>query len=321
MTNIADQLKQVRFSDLQLRLELEEDFAFDFPVLLQLRRELRQAAGLLSRSGDTAQKIRLQQMLMPADFADPVARRRFRRPSPAFVFAWPPAGVRRLRAGDELVLPFRLWGHGRSQLSDLLRLFAALGQIGLHHNHGRFRLLGAESAGEGARRQLWQSGEPLMDLETPYSDLEWWLGQIPETDELELEFLTPARVLSRNRPLFKPQPAELFAAMLRRVTGMIYAWAGVELPLDARQLIETAASLQPLVWSLAWRDWRQLAGEEGSQDLGGLLGVLTLAGPGLKEVGWVYQLCELFNLGRGAAYGGGCCRISQNLLQASPEPV
>jgi len=306
---LMPQLAEVRFSQLQLRLELEEDIDLTPAVVLQLRRELRQAIDLLAMRADAGLTERLHRLLKPEPFADPVARRRFRQPSPAFVLGQVTAETQRMQSGDQLLLPFTLWGRGRSQLPDLLMLFETLGDIGLHHGSGRYRLAGLEARDDmQPGSPIWHPGTTPEQLELPYSDLAWWLGQRPAGGMLQVQILTPARLLIGNRPLFRPQVQELFAAMLRRVTGMIYAWSGVELAIEPRSLIALAAGLRSDLSALAWRDWRRIESTQTGQELGGLQGELSVAGAGLDEVAWVYQLCELFNIGKGATYGGGCCR-------------
>jgi len=307
---LMPQLAEVRFSQLQLRLELEEDFDLTPAVVLQLRRELRLAIDLLAIRGDAGLTERLHRLLKPEPFADPVARRRFRQPSPAFVLGQVTAVTQRMQAGDQLLLPFILWGSGRFQLPDLLMLFEALGDIGLHHGSGRYRLAGLEVRDDSqAGSPIWHPGTSPERLELPYSDLAWWLGQRPAGETLQVQIFTPARMLIGNRPLFRPQGPELFTAMLRRVTGMIYAWSGVELAIEPRSLIALAAGLHADLRALAWRDWRRLECAHAGQELGGLQGEFSVAGAGLDEVAWVYQLCELFNIGKGATYAGGCCRV------------
>ena len=90
---------------------------------------------------------------------------------------------------------------------------------------------------------------------------------------------------------------------------MLYAWGGCEVVVDPRVLLQAADSVSTVDADLQWQDWRVLQGSSQRQELGGLVGTIMLTGAGLASVSWALLLLELFNLGKGAAYGAGQCVI------------
>ena len=55
---------------------------------------------------------------------------------------------------------------------------------------------------------------------------------------------------------------------------------------------------------LDWHDWRPLPGHRGLV-VGGFMGKMSLNGPELEEIYWVFAIASLFGIGKGATYGAG----------------
>jgi hypothetical protein len=115
---------------------------------------------------------------------------------------------------------------------------------------------------------------------------------------------TPARLLSVNRPLFRPTFQRLLPFILRRVTSLLYTCGDFEL-VDAEQLLKGAAPVQERENTLAWKDWRTLDGEEEKVEIGGIKGSVVLSGEGLLDILWLLNIGSLCNVGKGASYGAG----------------
>ena len=143
-------------------------------------------------------------------------------------------------------------------------------------------------------------------LTPPVSHLSWWLERQPGlNDSIELELVTPLRLLRQGKPLFKVDFTAIFPYLLRRVTALLASYSRFELIAEPGRLISLAKRVKLLENRLVWNDWRTLKLEHGGQNLGGLLGHLSIAGDELAELLWVLQLGSLFNFGKGAAYGAG----------------
>jgi len=162
----------------------------------------------------------------------------------------------------------------------------------------------------GLRSMLWKTGESKVDLQPQICDLYWWLERQRMLGPVAvLEIVSPMRLISGGKPLFKADFADFFPYLLRRVTSMLACHAGVEPVEYPAGLIDLATRLESDAHRLHWSDWRRLEGESGTQDLGGLLGTIRVTGPALAEIAWLLQLGRLLNVGKGAAYGAGQYRL------------
>ncbi len=212
-----------------------------------------------------------------------------------------------MRARQRLVLPVLLVGTAIHQLQDFWSLLEALGTQGLTNNRGRFTVEAVESENaEGQKAMLWLKGEPVIALTPPVNDLAWWLErQSGPGDCVRLSLISPARLIQRGKPLFKASFADLFPFILRRVTGVLAHHGGVELAPDISTFVQYANQLETVSNCLRWKDWRRLQHMHGGQNLGGVIGDVTVKGSTLGELLWLLQLGSLFNIGKGAAYGAG----------------
>ncbi len=304
------ELAGLEYVRLYLYLRMEEDVYLPPGTMLQLRRELLSALKLLEREREPEDLATLRQILAPAPPQDSELCRRVQRPSASLVLS-PELGLEELRVGAELCLPVLLLGRCITCLPQILDLVEAVGTIGLHKGRGRFSLNIVEAEDpSGVRSFLWQNGAPRPELTPPVSDLGWWLdGQGLAAETLTLEFLTPARLIRDQRPLFKANFSELFPFILRRVSqvlGQHLETVSIDTP---DYLIRQAATLAVADSSLNWFDWRSLERDQGKQSLGGLLGTICVAGDALGELFWILKLGELLQIGKGAAFGAGRYRL------------
>ena len=308
--NLPAGLKQVEYAQLFFSLELSDYFDLPRLGLLQLRRELLQALKRISLV-DADRATQLKDMLQPPESQDPQFRKRFKKPAPGFVLAPDPALQGLFQPTDNITLPILFLGPAVRKISEFSLLLESLGQIGLFHGNGQFRLAAIESvAGDGLRSMLWRKGEPLVDLLPPVSDLQWWLELQPLLGSIiELEVFSPMRLLHQGKPLFQADFSSVFPFLLRRVTAMLAWYGGIEPVEDPVGMVALATQVEVLSGQFKWADWRRLKGDSHQQDLGGLLGKIRLAGPELMEIAWLLQLGSLFQVGRGAAFGAGQYRL------------
>lgn len=293
---VTDGLAQADFSRLVYRLRFESPFDLSLEAFLRLRRGLRRAAVEVDRQQGDGRAMALLEQLQ-AD--DPVARRRYQRPAPAFVLRPPVDAFGPVAAGETREIEVLFLGDVATQIAPFNAILTQLGQRGLFLDQGPFSVERIEALDPCGQRH------PLDEL--PIDNLRWWLASQPWLNgPLRLHFLTPARLLSNGRPLFNPDFAALFPFVLRRVTSMLYSHCGLEVVDHAQPLLEAARRVETVASELVWEDWRTLPGR---QDLGGLLGTLTFQGDALTELLGVLQLGTLLQIGKGATYGAGYYRL------------
>jgi len=307
---IPEELQQVEYAQIYFHLQLTETFDLPRGGLLLLRRELLQALHTLEGWGGGSEVEQLQSLFRPPLPLDPVVRRLVQKPAPAFILKPDLQVTGLLPAKQRLVLPVLFIGRGVQALNPFVSLMQQLGQQGLFQGSGRFFLEAVETENaSGVRSMLWSAGE-IQPVSPPVSDLSWLLEQRTESvASLNIEIVSPLRLLKHSKPLFKAGLAELLPFILRRVSSLLACHAGVEVIDDPQRLLALAEQVTTKENRLRWQDWRRLQGEQRAQDLGGLHGHLQLEGEALAELFWLLQLGSLFNIGKSATYGAGQYRL------------
>jgi hypothetical protein len=309
MTLISpSQLAAMDFVRAQFVLEIQEPFDFDLERMLRLRRDLRVAAQL-TLEGQEAYSV----LFDPPLAKDPAALRRHQRPGPGFILQPQREACHFYDSGDCLALEVVFWGQALQHLKGFAQVLITLGASGLNRGEGRFELveINARQA-DGAEQGLWAGGSLPSQFAPPVLSAAWWIdAQLPSGPLLKLHFMTPARLISQGRPLFRPSFSRLFPFILRRLSSMTHAHCqGLELFNDVRQAQEAAAQVVVISDALAWRDWRTLQAEGGALELGGVGGEVILQAESLGEMASLLHLGSLLNLGKGAAYGAGAYRFT-----------
>jgi hypothetical protein len=306
------ELQQVEY--VKLYFHLENSNYFDLPVLglLQLRRELLQALKSLTAQVECDCAAELTQMLQPDLPDDPVLLRQIQRPTPPLIISPDISQYGLIEPKQRIILPVLFVGSGINAIDPFISLLQHLGAQGLYHGSGQFVLEGVEAEdGSGVRSMLWSAGQQSSRLSPPICRLSWWLERQPSLGKsVQVEIITPLRLLHQGKPLFKAEFAHIFPFLLRRVTALLAGHAEVELNLDPVYLISISRQVELYENHLCWKDWRALKRNSGDQNLGGLIGRLCLEGEALTELLWVLQLGSLFNFGKGSTYGAGQYRLN-----------
>lgn len=306
MIDIPSQLAEAEFIRMRFFLEFQEKVHLRPETLLRLRKDLRRVAAAVLPENT------LRGLFDPPLPVDPAALRRFQQPAPPFVLLPQPGEGRDWQPGEVLELPVLFLGRGVQLLESFADTLRALGAAGLYRGKGPFVLteIAAEDmAGNGV--SLWREGQPRDRLTPPLCDVRWWVDTPGAgVSELRLEFVTPARLMTAGKPLFRTDFAGIFPFILRRVTSMLFAHCGVEIVDDPAALFRAAARVVIVENRLLWEDWRYLEGPERRQDLGGIMGHLCLAGVDLTEILWILRCGALLNLGKGASFGAGSFRLT-----------
>lgn len=305
------ELQQVEYVKLYFHLETRNYFDLPTLGLLQLRRELLLGLKSFSELGRASYTRELKQLLQPDLPTDPVLLKQIQQPSPPFVISPDTSQCGLIAPQQRICLPVLFIGSGINAIGPFISLLQLLETRGLYHGSGQFILEGVEAEdGSGVKSMLWFHGKETHPLNPPVSRLSWWLERQSSLDSsVQLEMITPLRVLHQGKPFFRAGFAEIFPFLLRRVTSLLAAYAGVELSSHPASLISMAKQVEVVQNSLHWKDWRTLNNEHGDQNLGGLIGALRLQGDTLTELLWILQLGCLFNVGKGASYGAGQYRL------------
>lgn len=305
LDSVPRQLRELEFACIHFELEFQESTRLPATAFLRLRREMLQAVRFAEAAGDGEEWRAILEPPLPSD---PVVRKRVQKPGPGFVIRGVPVQARQFEIGDSFELTVHFWGRASQQLEGFANILKMLGRNGLSHGEGLFEIASIEAEDAiGQRSLLAGPGEELAEPALPLIDVPWLLDSYDSASAvaLELRFVTPARLLSRGRPLFRPCFADIFPFILRRITSISQAHCDCEALNEAAALIESAGRVDETQNALQWADWRRLEGPGLSQDIGGVSGSIRIEGPQLGEIAWVLLLGSLMQIGKGAAYGAG----------------
>ncbi|PLX97885.1 MAG: hypothetical protein C0623_14280 [Desulfuromonas sp.] len=299
-----ESLSQANYCRVIFDLEFQEPFLLEKGMMLRLRREFKRVSR--TASNDPIDQAWLETLLEPDLSADPFARRLYQKPSPRFVLKPFKEENLDLDAGDQFSLEVLFFGECGAQISTFCSLLRRLGRLGLYRGEGKFELinLGAFDQAENLSRvPIPDDDRPAVSL--PLRPLAWQIDSSQNLAAgLRLRFETPARLLSNNKPTFKPNFHDIFPFMLRRVTSMLYTCYGIEMVDDAQYLVDRVSEIETVSSELYWHDWRTMEGDKW-QDIGGIVGIIHLGRIDIDEVLNVIVMSSLFHIGKSASYGCG----------------
>lgn len=301
--SLEKKLRRADYTFLHYRIRFDEDFLLPAYALLRLRRELSRV--LTYNLNDAWSHSDFASLLQPTLPTDPVLLRRVQQPAPGFILRIDSLLPQKYVAGDQLTLHVCFFARGMLLVEPFTRLLETLGPVGLCRKAGRFHLESIdEDSGQSADRELWSGGS--FSIAPTILDLSQYLEPFSGSS-VKLEFMTPARLLKKSRPLFRSGFEEIFPFILRRVTGMLAVWADLEDVFNKDHLLECAATIVESDNRLHWQDWRPLLKHE---EAGGLSGSVILGGSELGELWPLLVIGEIFGIGKGAAFGAGRYRLN-----------
>lgn len=303
---MIDQLAKIVYARIKFKLEFQEVFTLKREMFMQLRREFFRIAKHASIDKKEF-SVALLAMLDPELSPDPYARRLFQKPSPPFIIMPPDIEETHVDSGESVGLNVIFMGNLNKYVALFSSLLQLLGQFGFYKGEGRFELVGVWGEDQtGNRLEIPVATSAINQLTVPQISLNWLVEEkMPYDRSIGLNFITPARLLSNNKPLFKPCIAGIFPFILRRVTSMLHAWGGIELTDEPQYLISSVAQIEVIFSDLHWQDWRTMNGDHLKQDLGGIVGSLILGRIESDEILTIILLAEILNVGKSAAYGCG----------------
>lgn len=301
-----ENLSQIDFVRLRFVLEFVSSCRLQPSVFANLKGSIRLAGRQILEDRNREDCLRWNEFFQPSLSADPVALRKFQKPSPAFVLQWPFVEERLIAGGDHVDLDVLFLGTGIPLIHDFSRSLVHLGNLGLVSGGGFYRITEIKSvANDLSWQRVWSQKELISNLVPNVLSLDLWLDKcLSDQEQLVLNFVTPARLLVGGKPLRSPKFTQVFPFIVRRVTSMLHAHCGVEVVDTPADLFRVATNIESSDSSLSWYDWRSISTSR-KQSLGGFTGKMFLSGQALKEIDWLLATATLFGIGKGSAYGAG----------------
>lgn len=233
-----------------------------------------------------------------------------RLPHP-FVLEPDPGAPREMASGDRLGLGVTLFGAFTAQAPYLIHAVAAAGDRGLGQGGGRFvvsRLERETALGEGRWETAWEPASGDYRLAAPVP------GAIPGLpgQSLRLSLVTPLRVKRKGHFLgARDFTAEaLLWHLCARLELLARLYGGDPDAFDWNGLAAQAGEVRIGRADLRWHDWTRYSSRQGTlMQMGGLLGELTLEGPGLATFWPALWLGQWVHVGKGTSFGLGWYRL------------
>jgi hypothetical protein len=210
--------------------------------------------------------------------------------------------------GEAFALGINLIGPAQTQAPYLIHALQLAGERGLGKAGGRFRVVALErewTLGVGDWRTVYtpESGEYLA--EPPGDQPRPAPTTAPSTVRLRL--LTPLRMKRRGH-LVGPREFEattLLNALYGRATLLAGHYGGKAGP-EWGRLKPHADDVRMEHQSLRWQDWTRYSSRQDSlMEMGGLLGELSLTGPGIAAFWPVLGYGQWAHVGKGTSFGLG----------------
>jgi hypothetical protein len=201
-----------------------------------------------------------------------------------------------------------LIGHANRYLGYVIHALGAAGREGIGRGRVRHALAAvqqrAQTTGEWLR--VYAPGETLRQRppEAPPTPA------VPQ--RVHLSLLTPLRVKREGRLVGADRLrfADLFSALLRRISMLTYFHGDSPLETEFRALSDAALAINAECPELRWRDWTRYSTRQHSRMLmGGVVGQFTLRGDSLEPF-WPYLwLGQWTHAGHAASMGLGRYRL------------
>lgn len=179
----------------------------------------------------------------------------------------PPVGNRVLQPGERFETGLTIFGGGLRFLAHFMYCFEEMGRRGLGQVPARFRVLTCSVLRHDGRREpFFQGGVPHGYMaETPEADL---LSHLAEASTepwrgVELDFLTPTRVVHRGRAVYDPPFHVIVRGLLRRIDAIARLHAGMTLDVDYRSLIDLAEQVETVESTACIYDWERRSNRQG----------------------------------------------------------
>jgi hypothetical protein len=235
-----------------------------------------------------------------------------------FVLEPPPAGQRAHAPGDPLSLGMTLIGPAAELLPYLIHALQRAGERGLGREQARFRLRGVEQEtqpGSGQWSSVYDSQRGVLEAFRSQPPL---IGTAPSTVSLAL--ITPLRLKQQGHYLGVQQldARALLGTLARRVALLMDHYQPEAEAPDWHALQPAIDQVRLERAVLRWVDWTRYSSRQRTpMQLGGLLGHLTLSGPGLPALWPLIVLGQWLHLGKNTSFGLGRYRLISDQNQAN----
>lgn len=231
-----------------------------------------------------------------------------------FVLTPPLSSQNHYAPGEEFTFELTLFGSSIHVVETFIYAFEKLGEWGIGKGQGKFRLKSVTNATGGP---VWQARPNWQGGEVQVINYDQFLKDDRSPEALRIEFLSPTRILYRDK-LAREITFEIFIRnLLRRASSLAEIHCGEKWQLDYKHLIDLACNTVQMVESrLDWQDWERYSSrQERRMKLGGLVGTASYQG-NIRPFLPLIRLGEYLHLGKNTSFGMGKYCLASNLTAA-----
>jgi hypothetical protein len=247
-----------------------------------------------------------------------------------FILEPPYDGTTTYEPGTSLSFGLVLVGKAIDYLPYFIYAFEELGRIGLGRGKGKYCLVQVVLVRDPDQFVSIYDGRTGLltastDLATPVlpdgsviaSEAKQSLV-LPST--ITLRFLSPTRLQYNGHPAGPGEFHILLRNLLRRINVLNYFHCGGLLLDNARNMIESARSIETVEARVRWHAWERYSNRQGQRvPMGGFTGRVTYRGALSPFWPWL-RLGEQVHVGKAATFGLGHYRIVPFLEESTPAP-
>lgn len=218
---------------------------------------------------------------------------------------------RAIPPGDALQLGITLIGPAGDLLPYLVHAMQRAGERGLNRQGGRFRLVELaqeQSLGGDDWRSIYQPDQGTL---APLRTAPATLGSCPQP--LALRLLTPLRIKRHGHFVGARQltAADLLGTLTTRLARLADLYQPDAIHLDRPAIDAAIAATQITARDLHWYEWTRWSSRQRSRmQLGGLIGHMTLDGPGLPALWPLIWLGQWLHVGKATSFGLGRYQVA-----------
>lgn len=301
MRPLRSYFQEIEFAEIAFQYRLERARILPAFPELSLRAPLHRA-GVESLDPEA-----FEHLFSPPLPDDPTALRRYQRPSPPFAFQ--PSVGHPLQT-EIATITCHLFGDGITSLDMLIKAMAGVKPFLFADRQCDGHLIAVTAAdASGSAVTIWQEGK-AHSTDPPRITAAWRFDSLPlpVTNDWDLHFITPTRLLVQKKPLFRPKMRHLLPFILRRVTAVCYFCNHLEIE-GAADLLTMDTGIEEEQSDWRWDDWRSHSEDNMLTGLGGVCGKLHLKGQLSDDFIALLFLGSLMNIGKGSSYGAGAYRL------------
>lgn len=226
----------------------------------------------------------------------------------------PPLGQRKLRSGDRFQLALRLWGEGTKFLPEMTYALMLAGEWGLGREKAKFELTKV-IVDEGPKQ--WVAYDHALGWDRAYLPMPSALGSFSSVTnparQIEVDFLTPTRLVSEGTHSDTPDFPILIHAAYRRVRSLLELHGAAQLLPTLLDDIESTHQIESY-HQIEWVDWERTSQRQKKRHImGGLVGRSLYRGEFQPEWLEVLKACEILHLGKATTFGMGGIRVTENV--------